>query len=337
MNTISYLSNREDNATGICFLDYKQCVEHLNNESHKERFIKLVCARIYPNVVFLSTDSSISKDDDLEPLSLIGPKFKDRISDFIYYREDKTGAIKRYAEEHDLKRKYVVLDDDNLLVDFAGQFFSTHEEAMNTSITQLQRIEKEGFWWSFDDRNIVEERRRRVDEDSYKSVIFLDIDGVLNEEDYCDKRKVHEERVERLAKIVHTTGAEIVLSSSWRRGVITWYYYEDNRYQNDPPSQLLNLLGKYHMSISDITADLYSGHLARPLEVRTWLTNRPELQNFVILDDEDFWSWNWLNRFFVKTRIDKKNGRLTEWIQGLNDENVQQAIEILNIVKPKSR
>lgn len=91
------------------------------------------------------------------------------------------------------------------------------------------------------------------------------------------------------------------------------------------------------MSISDITADLYSGHLARPLEVRTWLTNRPELQNFVILDDEDFWSWNWLNRFFVKTRIDKKNGRLTEWIQGLNDDNVQQAIEILNIVKPKSR
>lgn len=332
---ISYLSDKKDNATGICFLDYQQCVEHLNNESHKARFRELVRARIYSNIVFLSTDTKVDKDNYLESLSFISPQIKDSITDFIYYSEDKVGAIKNYTKEHNLEQMYIVLDDDNLLVDFAGLFFSTHEEAMNTSINQLQRIKHEGFWWSFEDRNIVENRHREIDYDGYKSVIFLDIDGVLNEEDYCDRRKVHEERVERLAKIVHATGAEIVLSSSWRRGVINWFYYEDDRYQNDPPSQLLTLLGKYHMSISDITADLYSGHMARPLEIRTWLTNRPELLNFVILDDEDFWSWNWLGRFFVKTRIDKENGRHIEWIQGLNDENVQQAIEILNIVKPK--
>lgn len=334
----SYLSDIENNATGVCFLNYQQCVEHFNDESHKQRFADIIDALIYPNIVFLSNDTEITIETLIESLSIFKQKYiKCSISHILYYNGDKISAINDYVTEHDLNKKYIVLDDDNLLVDFPGLFFCTHEEALNTTVHQLQRIREEGFWWSFKDRDIAVKKYRYIDDDNYKSVIFLDVDGVLNDEDYSDRRKIHEERVERLAKIVHATDAEIVLSSSWRSGLIRWLNYENQRQQNDSTSQLLKLLGKYHMSISDITEDLESGHIARPLEIRTWLTKRPNLLNFVILDDDDFWAWNWLSRFFVKTRIDKKKGISTEWIKGLNDTNVQQAIEILNVVKPRKK
>ena len=332
----SFLSDKESNTTGICFLNYQQCVEHLNDESYKQRFVKVVDALIYPNIVFLSNDTKITVEMAIESLPIFKLQYiKCSISDILFYSEDKIGAINDYVTEHDLNKKYIVLDDDNLLVDFPGLFFSTHEEALNTSVNQLQRIHQEGFWWSYEDRDIAQERYRYIDEDNYTSVVFLDIDGVLNEEDYCDTRKIHEERVERLAKIVHATDAEIILSSSWRRGMISWLNYENQRRQNDSQSLLLRLLGKYHLSISDITEDLESGHIARPLEIRSWLKYRTNVLNFVILDDEDFWAWNWLSRFFVKTRIDIKEERHNKWIKGLTDANVQQAIEILNVVKPR--
>ena len=71
-------------------------------------------------------------------------------------------------------------------------------------------------------------------------VIFLDIDGVLNGNSYFtgalvklkmrklfrfiekkfnrDLYGVHKDKVRRLAKIVHKTGAKVVMSSSWRDG-----------------------------------------------------------------------------------------------------------------------
>ena len=59
-------------------------------------------------------------------------------------------------------------------------------------------------------------------------VIFLDIDGVLKEEDYDAEFK--DECFARLRKIVDATSAEIILSSSWRT-----HYWEfvENGYQTD--------------------------------------------------------------------------------------------------------
>lgn len=333
-----YISNKEGNKTGVCFLNYQQCIKHLTDESHKKQFESVIYALIYPNIVFLTDDASVAMEDVVTSLSEKSSVFKRNILDVLPVTGDKVQTIRRYVSEHDLKRTYIVLDDDNLLVDFPGLFFSTHVEALKVSAKQLERIKEDGFWWNIEDRQLVRERHRReYREDIYENVIFLDIDGVLNEEDYCDRRKIHEERVERLAQIAHSADAEIVLTSSWRGGVLRWFYYDDSRSENDPPSQLLSLLGKYHLSISDITEDLDSGADARPLEVRTWLTTRPDLRNFVILDDEDFWKWNWLKRFFVLTRIDEKKDNRIEWMKGINDDNVKQAIEILGIVNPKKR
>ena len=57
-------------------------------------------------------------------------------------------------------------------------------------------------------------------------VIFLDIDGVLNSDEYLDKvknsdiqgieRDIDVEKVKLLKRAIDETGARVVLSSSWR-------------------------------------------------------------------------------------------------------------------------
>ena len=57
-------------------------------------------------------------------------------------------------------------------------------------------------------------------------VIFLDIDGVLNSDEYVDKvkksdiqgieRDIDIEKVKLLKRAIDETGAKVVLSSSWR-------------------------------------------------------------------------------------------------------------------------
>ena len=53
-----------------------------------------------------------------------------------------------------------------------------------------------------------------LEEGNIRKVIFLDIDGVLNQDN--GGPKIEECFVKRLAHIVEETGAEIDLSSSWR-------------------------------------------------------------------------------------------------------------------------
>jgi hypothetical protein len=50
-------------------------------------------------------------------------------------------------------------------------------------------------------------------------VLFLDVDGVLNQHDFCQKAMcgpIHRDKVERLNRVLDATGAKVVLSSAWR-------------------------------------------------------------------------------------------------------------------------
>lgn len=56
-------------------------------------------------------------------------------------------------------------------------------------------------------------------------VVFLDIDGVLNDNDYQrGKPQIMPQFVEAFNQIIRRTGAKIVLSSSWRMGIYEGLY-----------------------------------------------------------------------------------------------------------------
>lgn len=94
-------------------------------------------------------------------------------------------------------------------------------------------------------------------------VIFLDIDGVLNSDEYFDKIKnldiqgieqeIDIEKIKLLKKAINETGAKVVLSSSWR--------YTRNG------QQLKELLSNYEIYV-DSTPFIQN---KRGLEIKKWL------------------------------------------------------------------
>ena len=159
-----------------------------------------------------------------------------------------------------------------------------------------------------------------------RKIIFLDIDGVLNSMDYFEQTKdckgyteINHEKVKLLKKIVDRTGAEIVLSSTWR---------DLGKRKNEPEhpmyKYLSDTLKEYDMEIIDHTP--YIGQ-DRPKEIRAWLDNQQDKDiQFVSLDD-DFQKHKYdeagIGDCLVRTSFYEKDG-------GLRKEHVEKAVEILN-------
>ena len=102
--------------------------------------------------------------------------------------------------------------------------------------------------------------------------IFIDIDGVLNCKNTPDPRKlpyvIDHNLLERFQRLVDRTGAQVILSSTWRY---------------DPAG----LFSARHWGIpfADITPDLPDQ--PRRDEILAWLGKRPDVDRFVVIDDED--------------------------------------------------
>lgn len=159
-----------------------------------------------------------------------------------------------------------------------------------------------------------------------RKIIFLDIDGVLNSIDYFEHTKhckgyseINPKKVKLLKEIVDRTGAEIVLSSTWR----------DLAKRKDEPEHpmymyLTDTLREYGMEIIDHTP--YIGQ-DRPKEIKAWLDTQPDKDiRFVSLDD-DYPQHEYdevgIGNCLVKTSFYEKDG-------GLRWEHVEKAVEILN-------
>jgi hypothetical protein len=103
-------------------------------------------------------------------------------------------------------------------------------------------------------------------------IIFLDIDGVLNTTHTENPRKfpylVEPELVERLKALKEATGAEIVLSSTWRY---------------DP----VGLLAAKHHGIPFIDATPDLPQKPRCDEIAQWIHVHPGVERFIVIDDED--------------------------------------------------
>lgn len=124
------------------------------------------------------------------------------------------------------------------------------------------------------------------------NVIFLDIDGVLNP--YPNQRKNMEARtgdtsvlkldskcMKVLKQIIEKTGAKIILSSTWR--CEEWYGGFASK------ENVQRQLQEYGMELWDSTPVLpvYD----RGKEILCYLQEHPEVENYLILDDDRSVGW----------------------------------------------
>lgn len=165
----------------------------------------------------------------------------------------------------------------------------------------------------------------------YSCVIFLDIDGVLN--DFDDRSgkgaPICEEMVARLKEIVMMSGGVIILTSSWRM------YYHDQQestdfHENERFKMLLRMFDQYGLTMAGATEEIGFDRASRPLEIRHWLMDKPDVERFVILDDLD-WHWGWLADHVVCTRR-RDASSLSGWRSGLDGDNVKEALKILGVL-----
>ena len=155
-------------------------------------------------------------------------------------------------------------------------------------------------------------------------VIFLDIDGVLNSDEYLDKvknsdiqgieRDVDVEKVKLLKRAIDETGARVVLSSSWR-------YTRNARY-------LKELLANYGIRV-DSTPYIRD---ERGLEIKKWLSENQGVEDFIILDDEIFDSFD---EELIKKLVKVSNGNGRSLGEGLLPKDVDEIIERLGRKKVK--
>ena len=149
-------------------------------------------------------------------------------------------------------------------------------------------------------------------------VIFLDMDGVLNSDEYFDKIKgldikgiendVDIEKVKLLKEAVNATGAKIVVTASARYALV---------------GKLLIQLLREQQIFVDLTPYINN---KRGIEIKQWLSEHPETEDFVILDDEIFDSYD---DELMKKLIKISNGNGMNFGEGLKPKDIEKIIEML--------
>lgn len=146
-------------------------------------------------------------------------------------------------------------------------------------------------------------------------VIFLDIDGVLNSHRsaiaYCSvlMRKLDPVAVSMLYRIVKYAPADLVISSTWRMDrdylPLVWGCLREAGFPWD--GDKCPIIGKTtteHKGITD--DDEYPGiNTGRGDQIKQWLDENPEYDDYIILDDDSDMRPDQLDRFI---NIDGKVG-----------------------------
>lgn len=118
-----------------------------------------------------------------------------------------------------------------------------------------------------------------------RRIIFLDFDGVLASDNYddvllargvrlrdCFGRKFDPGCVASLRQVIDSTGADIVITSSWRQ------------YLNPITMRLMWKIRRMPGKVKGFTPKISEN---RGMEIREWLSKHQEVVNHVILDDMD--------------------------------------------------
>lgn len=152
-----------------------------------------------------------------------------------------------------------------------------------------------------------------------KKIVFLDVDGVLNSDKFyeellssdegidCFREDILDQRaISRVARIIRDTEAQVVISSSWRWDI-------------QAMSRLLEQLNTFDIVPIDTTIEDMRVNMSRAQEIKLWLDQHPEVENYVVLDDEVM-NIPEIGRHHIKTNMSR----------GLEPNHVEQAKKVLN-------
>ena len=158
-------------------------------------------------------------------------------------------------------------------------------------------------------------------------VIFLDIDGVLNNFYSSEEYQIDEFRLIYLKRIIDATGAKVVLTSSLRK---SWNTEDFSLIPtaSDLRKKQNELFKKYGIEIYGITP-LDSGDTQEG--IYSWLKVHPEVESFVVIDDETITCKDFIGTRLIKTSYldDGEMIKDPRDCAGLQEEQVGQAIKIL--------
>lgn len=158
-------------------------------------------------------------------------------------------------------------------------------------------------------------------------VIFLDFDGVLNVipqgHDYYGGI-FHPEFVENLKRLLDETDAKLVISSSWRhmgleRLNMMWSH-------RGYPGEIIGITPDLWRRVED---EEYHERMQRGDEIEAWLNQHPEVENYVILDDDTDMLKSQRGNF-VQTSNNINHPDCIDIGYGLTKECTNRAIRILN-------
>lgn len=157
------------------------------------------------------------------------------------------------------------------------------------------------------------------------SIIFLDIDGVLNSAHNWPENNLDDRLITNLKTIIDETNAEIVLSSSWKN-----FFDENVNTTHKLGLELLRAFNEKGLTIKDITPYPASRYTSkRGLEIKTYIETH-EIDNYVVIDDDEFSDFKDtidMTRF-IKTESGTSLTSAKD--EGLTEQLAQKAISILN-------
>ena len=177
-------------------------------------------------------------------------------------------------------------------------------------------------------------------------VIFLDIDGVLNviSHDHDEfGSQFHKHFVENLRRIIHMTGAKIVISSSWRKNGLEEMQamWKHRNYPGEvidvTPSLYLKKGGGIQFWNDKIrqhpTPKIHGYSIPRGAEIEYWLKNEAKepVESYVILDDDTDMLLSQKDNFICCSG-NQDHEDCIDIGYGLTRRNAFKAIYILNIV-----
>ena len=131
-----------------------------------------------------------------------------------------------------------------------------------------------------------------------RKIIFLDIDGVLNSNEWNDNHQkeisdgtlIDVEKIKLLSQLIKNTGAEIILHSGWK-----YWYAADLKPLRKEAERLQYLLEKEGLKIAGITPDHTTEEirqskrfsLVKAGEILAWLTENGDVTKWIVMDDLD--------------------------------------------------